>query len=68
MKLSSAFLLFAPAAAFAPGASFSRGSALKMASTETASSEKKVRTLEPHRKYVLITTTIRFVWSKGKMD
>mmetsp|Transcript_5050 Transcript_5050/g.7925 ORF Transcript_5050/g.7925 Transcript_5050/m.7925 type:complete len:401 (+) Transcript_5050:92-1294(+) len=35
MKLSTAFLLLAPAAGFAPGASYSRPSALQMSSTET---------------------------------
>jgi hypothetical protein len=40
MKLATAFLLMAPAAAFAPGASISRSTALPMSSTET---ETKVR-------------------------
>lgn len=36
MKLSTAFLLLAPAAAFTPGATFSRqSSSLKMSTTET---------------------------------
>jgi fructose-bisphosphate aldolase class II len=39
MKLSSAFLLLAPAAAFTPGATFSRPSALKM-STEVEAESK----------------------------
>jgi hypothetical protein len=51
MKLSTAFLMLAPAAAFTPGANFNRGlSPLSMAKTEAAT-ETKVRHYHYHYYY-----------------